>query len=178
MKKPGRNAPCPCGSGQKYKNCCLLDQEHARLKQEVAQLPHVKRFMGMIEDGYALAEKRCDAEAADTWLEAWEYLKTWLDDDIKDADSLNIMTKDPIVISDWLHTVRITLGDAGRKDPAYRKKKRAFCADVCARLPETEPVELDEFKVKSRRPRPPDPGRRIVARIRLFARSCTAAKPR
>jgi len=20
---PGRNAPCPCGSGKKFKNCCL-----------------------------------------------------------------------------------------------------------------------------------------------------------
>src|SRR5262245_47226841 len=23
MKKPGRNEPCPCGSGKKYKHCCL-----------------------------------------------------------------------------------------------------------------------------------------------------------
>jgi SEC-C motif-containing protein len=22
-KKPGRNDPCPCGSGKKYKHCCL-----------------------------------------------------------------------------------------------------------------------------------------------------------
>ena len=22
VKKPGRNDPCPCGSGKKYKNCC------------------------------------------------------------------------------------------------------------------------------------------------------------
>lgn len=22
MPKPGRNDPCPCGSGQKYKKCC------------------------------------------------------------------------------------------------------------------------------------------------------------
>ncbi|NLI11207.1 SEC-C metal-binding domain-containing protein [Pelotomaculum propionicicum] len=22
-EKVGRNAPCPCGSGKKYKNCCL-----------------------------------------------------------------------------------------------------------------------------------------------------------
>lgn len=22
MKKPGRNEPCPCGSGKKYKKCC------------------------------------------------------------------------------------------------------------------------------------------------------------
>ena len=24
MAKIGRNAPCPCGSGKKYKRCCLL----------------------------------------------------------------------------------------------------------------------------------------------------------
>jgi hypothetical protein len=24
--KVGRNDPCPCGSGRKYKNCCLEDQ--------------------------------------------------------------------------------------------------------------------------------------------------------
>jgi hypothetical protein len=31
-KGPGRNAPCPCGSGRKYKNCCLpADEERARL---------------------------------------------------------------------------------------------------------------------------------------------------
>jgi len=23
MKKVGRNEPCPCGSGKKYKKCCL-----------------------------------------------------------------------------------------------------------------------------------------------------------
>ena len=23
MKKPPRNLPCPCGSGKKYKNCCI-----------------------------------------------------------------------------------------------------------------------------------------------------------
>ena len=24
--KPGRNAPCPCGSGKKYKKCCMLKE--------------------------------------------------------------------------------------------------------------------------------------------------------
>lgn len=33
-KKPGRNDPCPCGSGKKYKNCCMKkDQEAQRLSQ-------------------------------------------------------------------------------------------------------------------------------------------------
>ena len=26
MKKTKRNDPCPCGSGKKYKKCCLLQQ--------------------------------------------------------------------------------------------------------------------------------------------------------
>jgi len=27
MAKISRNAPCPCGSGKKYKKCCLLQQD-------------------------------------------------------------------------------------------------------------------------------------------------------
>ena len=35
MNKINRTAPCPCGSGKKYKNCCL--------KQEIALLPKKSR---------------------------------------------------------------------------------------------------------------------------------------
>jgi uncharacterized protein YecA (UPF0149 family) len=27
VKEPGRNDPCPCGSGLKYKKCCLSKDE-------------------------------------------------------------------------------------------------------------------------------------------------------
>ena len=27
MTAPGRNDPCPCGSGKKYKQCCLVKDE-------------------------------------------------------------------------------------------------------------------------------------------------------
>jgi hypothetical protein len=33
MAKPGRNDPCPCGSGKKYKNCHLPLEEAARAEQ-------------------------------------------------------------------------------------------------------------------------------------------------
>ncbi len=37
--KVGRNDPCPCGSGQKYKKCCLVKTDNApgRVKAEYAQ---------------------------------------------------------------------------------------------------------------------------------------------
>lgn len=39
MPRTGRNDPCPCGSGKKYKHCCLPKDEaaeHARLAQAAA----------------------------------------------------------------------------------------------------------------------------------------------
>lgn len=33
MKKVGRNDPCPCGSGKKYKKCCLRKEEEERRAQ-------------------------------------------------------------------------------------------------------------------------------------------------
>jgi tetratricopeptide (TPR) repeat protein len=33
MAKPGRNDPCPCGSGNKYKKCCLPKEELIERRQ-------------------------------------------------------------------------------------------------------------------------------------------------
>lgn len=41
MAKPGRNDPCPCGSGNKYKRCCSPKEEaaeHARFARAAAAL--------------------------------------------------------------------------------------------------------------------------------------------
>ena len=39
--KLGRNDPCPCGSGKKYKKCCLpKDEEEKRNRYEMVELPH------------------------------------------------------------------------------------------------------------------------------------------
>ncbi len=34
MQKVGRNDPCPCGSGKKFKKCCELKQKHKKLSGE------------------------------------------------------------------------------------------------------------------------------------------------
>lgn len=36
MSKPGRNDPCPCGSGKKYKRCCLHQHEAAAAERAAA----------------------------------------------------------------------------------------------------------------------------------------------
>jgi hypothetical protein len=43
-QKAGRNGPCPCGSGKKYKKCCLLKQrEHERAVREARRRPRRER---------------------------------------------------------------------------------------------------------------------------------------
>ena len=37
MTSPNRNEPCPCGSGKRYKRCCLLDDGTARARARAAR---------------------------------------------------------------------------------------------------------------------------------------------
>jgi tetratricopeptide (TPR) repeat protein len=57
MPKTGRNEPCPCGSGKKYKHCCLhKDQatEYASLAATRAELTAMQaQHRARIEDYYA-----------------------------------------------------------------------------------------------------------------------------
>lgn len=39
MAKTGRNEPCPCGSGKKYKNCCLAKDEARSHDEQVEPAP-------------------------------------------------------------------------------------------------------------------------------------------
>lgn len=34
-EKPGRNDPCPCGSGKKFKQCCLLSKGGSGVKKKL-----------------------------------------------------------------------------------------------------------------------------------------------
>lgn len=36
MVKISRNAPCPCGSGKKYKKCCASREESTHTKEEIS----------------------------------------------------------------------------------------------------------------------------------------------
>ena len=35
MHKVGRNDPCPCGSGKKFKKCCEMKEKHKKINAEV-----------------------------------------------------------------------------------------------------------------------------------------------
>ena len=52
MSKISRNAPCPCGSGKKYKRCCLPLQEGTQ-----AKLPPAIQPIGVTAGGIAFDDE-------------------------------------------------------------------------------------------------------------------------
>ncbi|HEY7384346.1 MAG TPA: SEC-C metal-binding domain-containing protein [Beijerinckiaceae bacterium] len=73
MAKPGRNDPCPCGSGNKYKKCCLARDEAAE------------------REGLAAARARREDGAAERRLQARELkaaMAAKLAGDLDDDDTL------------------------------------------------------------------------------------------
>jgi len=79
MRKIGRNNPCPCGSGKKYKKCCML-KEKAKLHQEAALHAH----QGALERAIAWLSRRYHDEI-DAWMD-----ETWFGDfDEEDLNELS-----------------------------------------------------------------------------------------
>ena len=49
MAKVGRNDPCPCGSGQKYKRCCLPREEAAAAERAAGRAREVEPSTAPLE---------------------------------------------------------------------------------------------------------------------------------
>ncbi len=65
MAKVGRNAPCPCGSGRKYKRCCL--------REEQARSQLYTLLIDLTEEVILFAEERYgEAILGQAWLDFWE----------------------------------------------------------------------------------------------------------
>lgn len=143
--KPGRNDPCPCGSGRKYKHCCLARSVTAlqdpalllwqRIRRETEGFP--SRMLGFVLDAYG-------EEAID---EAWGEFTFWDETYGEfDAESPQIPVFMPWMFHRWapdaeatdvvdtaLHDVSPTcawIAHQGRRlDPLYRAYLEA-CLDT------------------------------------------------
>ena len=68
MAKIGRNDPCPCGSGKKYKKCCLLKEQ----VQTVTRLVLLKASEDLLGQLLKYFRKTHEIEGVDGIEEAWE----------------------------------------------------------------------------------------------------------
>jgi hypothetical protein len=76
LNKPGRNAPCPCGSGKKYKKCCFgksgkeePPKPAPTLEEYMGKMNILQNKIAKIEALYAGATSEGEKEAAGNALD-------------------------------------------------------------------------------------------------------------
>ncbi len=84
--RPGRNHPCPCGSGKKYKNCCLAAEQRRAESTADVVWARVRRAI----DGAAQRLGRFTTEVygAEAVLEGWDEFTLWEGHDFDPASPL------------------------------------------------------------------------------------------
>lgn len=139
--KIGRNDPCPCGSGRKYKKCCLN-------KPKSDSLPVKKRdeLDVLMEKGMSLLQRNKTAKACDVWLELWTYLKRRFKPEFRDVEEAETIFSGCEFISNYCQDLEIELGNAGVSDPVYYQKRIAYCDEFCSIFPESDELLMHNMK--------------------------------
>lgn len=105
MAKPGRNDRCPCGSGKKYKACCLTNDEAA----ELAQLAKAQ----IARDDRAAEKRQSLREVRETMLARLAGDEGPYDDDDALMDASN-------AVVDLVHAGKLDEAEAAARDLLVR----------------------------------------------------------
>jgi hypothetical protein len=143
VPRVGRNEPCPCGSGKKYKNCCI-EKDQQRLRQSSA-LP-----------GVTLQEWAAEPELGLTWerlrdMRSYELVKL---DPHKVSESLRENLLDRLISFNELEAATQVLEASASNDPedhfywnwvaelAARRGETALLDRLMALRPNVDPASL------------------------------------
>ena len=146
-RKIGRNEKCICGSGRKYKKCCLNKEEPAALPPELmkksSELPELNN---MLKHGYKLLEEGHEIEACNAWLNFWEILKTYHIPAMKSIEDAQKITELDQPLSDWCRDFMTSLQNAVRNDGIFQENLTDYCREFCELFPETDKDIVETMK--------------------------------
>ena len=124
MSKISRNAPCPCGSGKKYKKCCLLLQDGKRQPPVPS-----KRFIAVYTDLDKLSNSVVDLIEENKLDEAEAVSHRLLADYPDQIDGLNRLAQ-----------VYEARGEKGKAGEYYRK-----AVDFAKSMPDFDQESVDWY---------------------------------
>lgn len=154
MAKIGRNDPCPCGSGRKYKKCCMeKDLAEKRAAKAAAEpktriLSPRKQFqqrsseiLDLIEETTNLALQNKNMEACETGWAAWELIRTKLTPEIRSVEDL----EQKLFLGfgtffNWSQDFEMYLGNAGIEEPRFHEKRIQYCREFLEAFPDESPL--------------------------------------
>jgi tetratricopeptide (TPR) repeat protein len=145
MGKIGRNAPCPCGSGKKYKKCCLALEEGTPSTAPPEPSPRWKSPAGIVfhDDIDELSNSAVDLIKEGRFDEAEKACKQLLEEYPEQVDGLERMAtleearrNYPLAAEYYRKAAAFVEGD-----PGYASELRAFLVRKAQELRVKNPAE-------------------------------------
>ncbi|MCF6179840.1 MAG: DUF1186 domain-containing protein [Geopsychrobacter sp.] len=144
--KIGRNTPCPCGSGKKYKKCCIFKKiTHA--EPETLSVDPVNKADEWIAAGYYHRNQSADYKALCCWFHGWQAIETLLPETVRDPGSseCNRLCPSSDFFSNWLQDYLTLLEDNLQRDLLTVKNGLIFCQRVSARFTDMRCLLMNNF---------------------------------
>src|SRR5690625_4811893 len=153
--KIGRNDPCPCGSGKKYKKCCIdkdIDFNTIQVGNSVngeqgngkvtAQDPLLQQLNSMMQEGYSLYDNNEDEKAVETWWDVWQKSVEWFApkniSSVKELDQLTDSSMSQS-FSNWVQDFEMAVSGAGNKNSKYLEMDYEYTTDFGMLLLDSNP---------------------------------------
>lgn len=138
----GRNSPCPCGSGKKYKKCCLdkPSKVAAAVVSTVLGNPVRDEFVAAndwMEAGYRYMEKGAFWRAFECWRNCWDELRSILPESFRDpgvAEEKGVFEGCDF-LSNWLQDFEMLLDELSERNLTPAQYAVAFFDDILRRFP-------------------------------------------
>jgi hypothetical protein len=149
--KVGRNYPCPCGSGKKFKKCCLHKIPVVKTAPEFKlitepELEEYDELVLLMEEGDDALRNKENTKVCDIWLEVWDKLKPKFKRGVKNISDAEDVVKGFNFLFNWTQDIEIELGNAGSDNPEYYKKRIKYCDEFCTIFPESDVITIHNMK--------------------------------
>ncbi|WP_076538052.1 SEC-C metal-binding domain-containing protein [Shewanella sp. UCD-KL21] len=115
--KPGRNEPCPCGSGKKYKRCCMnsISKQHASMLDDIEQVAAMNPNLSL-EELNIVAEQKMkaanDRPHPDFCGLSPTQMSNWLYAPFSELEGVLIQTPDNLITSPVMRYLALILDEA------------------------------------------------------------------
>ncbi|MFS1947237.1 YecA family protein [Vibrio lentus] len=123
--KPGRNEPCPCGSGKKYKRCCMntIFKQHASMLDDIEQVASMNPNLSL-EELNIVAEQKMKAANDRPHLDfcglSPTQMSNWLYAPFSELKGVLIHTPDNLITSPVMRYLALILEEGMQGDGSFK----------------------------------------------------------
>ncbi|NAW65274.1 YecA family protein [Photobacterium halotolerans] len=147
--KPGRNDPCPCGSGKKYKHCCMnkVSKPHAEVFDDVESMVAMNPDLTLDELNVVMQHKmqaRNNRPHPDFCGLSPTQMANWLYAPLDELNWVTISTPDDLSGSPVMRYLALILDEAMQNDGAFKATSKG---NLPAKLVKQASDLLPEFAV-------------------------------